>query len=818
MARKTILVCDNCGKEVPESRGAVMRLNYTDARRGSKQADLCDDCAARDARPGGRTPRPPAEVGRDVADAVGSGPAGLTPSTDDFPRSLHRVAEARTKARPRPGLRWTDGSLARRRAGSRRQGRAASGALLDVLERDPWLVVPNRVDVDRVERDLIRRRPALLAGTIGTFDDLFRAHRRRRPRRAGPSRRIRSARSPSDARSRARELDDLALRRPRRRASRTPCSRRSASSSRRSSTRTGSTATSPQLVDAYRDELERARLCAIATGSGGDAVERLRGDLDAWGGAPVFAYGFEDLTGAEWALLEALAARTEVTVSIPYEPGRAAFAALERTVEDLAGLAGGAIEELPRRRSGADRRRRSLTSNASSSPTTPAPGPSLDGAIRFLEGAGTRGTVELLASEVAALLRGGTRSGARRASSASPSIAGARRSRRRSRSSRFRYAVEHGRRLGDTPLGRALALAAPLRVARGQSRRPLRVPALAVLGARASLRRLRRGPPPRPGGRGAGARVEEESERLRGAPVPALVELQGRRAIRSLRRGRLVRTDDAERLGARVASDDRRRRDRCARRTERPSGRSTSSQRSRPRRRRRRRRTTCSPRSSERGSLPRARREGRVAVLDHERARTRAFDVVFVLGLEEGAFPRRARPSPLLSDELRRELGGRLERPDSVARDRYLFYTTCTRASQRLVLVREAAGDEGVPREPSPFWEDVRSLFDDGRRAARDPSTAALGSHVAARVGAERARAPARARPARSGRRRTARLRSRRRTTGRVGSIVRAAPSIARRRLAKPGRRSSRSRRRRSSRRRSSSASPTARRPGSSSA
>lgn len=32
--------------EVPEGRGAVMRLNYTDARRGSKQADLCDDCAA----------------------------------------------------------------------------------------------------------------------------------------------------------------------------------------------------------------------------------------------------------------------------------------------------------------------------------------------------------------------------------------------------------------------------------------------------------------------------------------------------------------------------------------------------------------------------------------------------------------------------------------------------------------------------------------------------------------------------------------------------------------------------------------------------
>ena len=37
----------------------------------------------------------------------------------------------------------------------------------------------------------------------------------------------------------------------------------------------------------------------------------------------MFAYGFEDLTGAQWALLEALAGRTDVTVSLPYEPDRA---------------------------------------------------------------------------------------------------------------------------------------------------------------------------------------------------------------------------------------------------------------------------------------------------------------------------------------------------------------------------------------------------------------------------------------------------------------------------------------------------------------
>jgi hypothetical protein len=46
MARKTVLVCDSCGKEVEEGKGAMLRITFTDARRGSKQADLCDDCSA----------------------------------------------------------------------------------------------------------------------------------------------------------------------------------------------------------------------------------------------------------------------------------------------------------------------------------------------------------------------------------------------------------------------------------------------------------------------------------------------------------------------------------------------------------------------------------------------------------------------------------------------------------------------------------------------------------------------------------------------------------------------------------------------------
>jgi hypothetical protein len=42
-----VLVCDDCGKEVGDNKGATMRMTFTDARRGARQADLCDDCAAK---------------------------------------------------------------------------------------------------------------------------------------------------------------------------------------------------------------------------------------------------------------------------------------------------------------------------------------------------------------------------------------------------------------------------------------------------------------------------------------------------------------------------------------------------------------------------------------------------------------------------------------------------------------------------------------------------------------------------------------------------------------------------------------------------
>src|SRR5205823_6690327 len=116
---------------------------------------------------------------------------------------------------------------------------------------------------------------------------------------------------------------------------------------------------------------------------------------------------------------------------------------------------------------------------------------------------------------------------------------------------------------------------------------------------------------------------------------------------------------------------------------------------------------------------------GRAPVPALLRGRTRRFAVVFLPGLEEGSRPRRGHQSPFLGDDARRALDersrARLRRPDQVARDRYLFYTACTRATRRVYLAREAAGDDGGPRSPSPFWDEVVGLFppDDVQRWTR---------------------------------------------------------------------------------------------------
>src|SRR5262249_46441051 len=431
------------------------------------------------------------------------------------------------------------------------------------------------------------------------------------------------------------------------------------------------------------------------------AVQRLETDFDAWHGEPVFAYGFEDLTGAEWSLLRALAARADVVVSLPYEQGRAAFDSLRATLEDLSALADGRITVLPPRFGEVAP---PALAHVEGRLFVDEPGepPALDGAVRFFEGAGTRATLELVGEEILALVRGGT--APERIAIVCPTL------------ERWRAPLETALgalgvpvtiasrpRLQQTAFGAALLDLLRFAWLRGNRRdlygflrtRYSGVPRAKVDFLEGRLR-----------GRAVDEhdRVDAETVALHGNAFPIVKELDEAdspldgllaTATRMLRHAHGLRhppaTDEAREnlrayeavrrlgdeldgwlaLGGTLTVDEI---------------------------------VGALERTTVRG--PEGREPGHVAVLDLLRARTRTFGVVFMLGLEEGSLPRRAQVSPFLDDDARRALAGaRLTRPDQVARDRYLFYTACTRATRRLYLVREAASDDGTPLDSSPFSE-----------------------------------------------------------------------------------------------------------------
>jgi ATP-dependent helicase/DNAse subunit B len=109
----------------------------------------------------------------------------------------------------------------------------------------------------------------------------------------------------------------------------------------------------------------------------------------------------------------------------------------------------------------------------------------------------------------------------------------------------------------------------------------------------------------------------------------------------------------------------------------------------------------------------------RVQVAKPEAIRARRFEAVFVCGLQEGEFPAGASPEPFLPDEDRRAValaaGLRLPiREDRLERERFLFYTCCSRAERLLVLSSRSSDEEGNPQAESFFVEDVRDLLAPG--------------------------------------------------------------------------------------------------------
>jgi ATP-dependent helicase/nuclease subunit B len=84
---------------------------------------------------------------------------------------------------------------------------------------------------------------------------------------------------------------------------------------------------------------------------------------------------------------------------------------------------------------------------------------------------------------------------------------------------------------------------------------------------------------------------------------------------------------------------------------------------------------------------PPKRRSGRVFVGSIEEARGRSFDVVFLPGLAEGLFPRRALEDPLLLDEYRRKLPAALATQEQrVAAERLLLRSAAASAAQNLIV------------------------------------------------------------------------------------------------------------------------------------
>ena len=124
------------------------------------------------------------------------------------------------------------------------------------------------------------------------------------------------------------------------------------------------------------------------------------------------------------------------------------------------------------------------------------------------------------------------------------------------------------------------------------------------------------------------------------------------------------------------------------------------------------------------GALP---GPGLVAVLDPLQLRARRVRALFLSGLQEGLFPLRARPQPLLGERDRgrvAQASGLLlgDTEEVLAAERYLLYAVLSRPEQLLALSWHETDDEAAPVSRSLFVDDVRDLFDERlyeRRARR---------------------------------------------------------------------------------------------------
>ncbi len=488
------------------------------------------------------------------------------------------------------------------------------------------------------------------------------------------------------------------------------------------------------LYAAYMRRLERLGR-RDAEGYAWAALDALRARPAAWPGRPVFLYGFDDLTPTELDAVDALAnvAAADVTVALPFEAGRAAFAGRAATVETLKPLAAEHVELAERSEHYAAAARPALHHLERwlfEPGTVPQPP---NGAVRMLESGGERAEAEIVGAAVLELMAQGVAASEIAVLFRSPDdaipLADA-------VLASYGIPVVHDRpvALGRTRLGAGLLAFA--RVAAGQGdaadlltwlRTPgkLRTPELAdALEARTRREQITGAADARKlweADRWALNELDALAAAAAAGDIGGILEVLEREleAIWTAPHRRTAAVlEPAGQADARVAAEVRR-----------ALGELRGLHGADP------------------GLVPdaaavieslaslrvRDRAAGGEGVLlsDPLAIRARRFRAVFVCGLQDGAFPLRPGPEPFLDDEERRELAraSGIVLPlheDVLARERFLFYTCASRPQEVLYLSWRSSDEEGNPLQASAFVDDVRSLFTDelweerGRRLLAD--------------------------------------------------------------------------------------------------
>jgi ATP-dependent helicase/DNAse subunit B len=476
------------------------------------------------------------------------------------------------------------------------------------------------------------------------------------------------------------------------------------------------------LYSAYRRAQERLgrldREQQIA-----QALDVLRTEPARWRGTPVFLYGFDDLSAAQRDAVETLAVHVDVdvTASLPYEPGRMAFAGRHETHAHLDAIATQRIA-LEARSEHYEPAARAVLHQLERNLFEPAGGTRVDPAeaVLLLRGGGARAELELVAAHVARLLGEGVAAEeiavvirrAREHAALVESVFGS-----------YGIAIASPREVAvaHTALGRGVLALARCALQPDDAsaddllawlRTPglLRVPALAD----ALEQQLRQNGV----GDAAAARARFEAEhfrldaieRVRAAADRGPAELCERLAAEASSlfanpfrgRGAVLAPDEV--VDAQVAARLRRALSELSALAEVdaalvPTGADLL--------------RTLGDLRVRVGRFP---GPGVVTVADPKDVRARRVRALFCCSLQEGVFPAPVRPEPFLSDGDRFALnsasGLRLAlHEDALGRERYLFYATVSRPTELLGLSWHAADEDGGPTVRSLFVDDVLDLL-----------------------------------------------------------------------------------------------------------